>query len=397
MSDKWEERLRKKLENYEVEPPPGLWEGICDKMGIDPASLEKKPAVSRWWWAVAASILVLVGCFVAFEMSDREQALQADVMSQQQIPLVPSSEPVVAQRSPSQQEEDVRQENTLLDVVAESQPRICAIDSTATTELVQQQEDTIASQQQPLPEKPSEYKMITHLESPSVYEAPASKAKWSVALKASGGLLAANNSMQSYSLNLASAGNPDEMTGNPGNEGIQFPTISFSDTRCTAKHHLPLRLGLSLQYQLHPRLALQSGISYTRLSSEFTSPQNKNISYSQRLHYIGIPLGVEWHLWTVDRLSFYCSGGAMVEKCVSAYLDPDLSIHLLGDYTSEKPWQFSVYAAAGAEYSFMPSWGVYIEPSLGYYFSDGTKLEHYYKEHPLAPSIEFGLRMHLGR
>jgi hypothetical protein len=86
-----------------------------------------------------------------------------------------------------------------------------------------------------------------------------------------------------------------------------------------------------------------------------------------------------------------------VEKCVSTYLDPNLAQHLLGDYTSEKPWQFSVYAAAGAEYSFMPSWGVYIEPSLGYYFSDGTKLEHYYKEHPLAPSIEFGLRMHLGR
>ena len=32
---------------------------------------------------------------------------------------------------------------------------------------------------------------------------------------------------------------------------------------------------------------------------------------------------------------------------------------------------------------------------LGYYFKDGTSLEHYYKEHPLTPSIEFGLRLHL--
>ena len=107
MSDKWEELLRKKLEDYEVEPPPGLWEGICDKMDIDPVTLEKKPAVSSRWWAAAAAMLALVGCFVVYEMSDSDQPLQADAVSQQQSSLLPSSEPVLAQQSPSQQQEDV--------------------------------------------------------------------------------------------------------------------------------------------------------------------------------------------------------------------------------------------------------------------------------------------------
>jgi hypothetical protein len=150
-----------------------------------------------------------------------------------------------------------------------------------------------------------------------------------------------------------------------------------------------LRFGLSLHYQFHPRLAFMSGISYTRLYSEFSLPLYKNISYSQRLHYIGVPFGVAWQLWRASRFSVYLSGGAMVEKCVSVSLD--------GDYTGKKPWQWSLNAAAGAEYALTPQFGVYLEPSLGYYFSDGTQLEHYYKEHPLAPSIEFGLRMHLGR
>ena len=79
----------------------------------------------------------------------------------------------------------------------------------------------------------------------------------------------------------------------------------------------------------------------------------------------------------------------MVEKCVSVAID--------GDYTGKKPWQWSFNVAAGAEFSFTSLLGVYLEPSLGYYFSDGTQLEHYYKEHSLAPSIEFGLRMHIGR
>ena len=132
-----------------------------------------------------------------------------------------------------------------------------------------------------------------------------------------------------------------------------------------------------------------SGISYTRLYSEFSFPLYQNISYSQRLHYIGVPFGVTWQLWRANHFSVYLAGGAMVEKCVSVSID--------GDYTGQKPWQWSVNGAVGAEYAFTSLLGAYIEPSLGYYFSDGTQLEHYYKEHPLAPSIEFGLRMHLGR
>jgi hypothetical protein len=77
----------------------------------------------------------------------------------------------------------------------------------------------------------------------------------------------------------------------------------------------------------------------------------------------------------------------MLEKCVSADVD--------GSSASKKPWQWSVNAAAGAEYKIIPQLGFYLEPSLGYYFDDGTSLEHYYKKHPLAPSIEFGLRLHL--
>ena len=79
----------------------------------------------------------------------------------------------------------------------------------------------------------------------------------------------------------------------------------------------------------------------------------------------------------------------MLEKCVSGKMD-SYSV-------SQKPWQWSVEAAAGAEYTFTPQFGFYLEPSLGYYFNDGSSLEHYYKEHPWTPSLEFGLRLHLNK
>ena len=151
-------------------------------------------------------------------------------------------------------------------------------------------------------------------------------------------------------------------------------------TDYVSKHDLPIRFGLSLNYQLSPRLTLLSGISYTYLHSQFKTPLYEDVAFEQKLHYLGIPLGLSCQLWSNLHFQIYVSGDVMLEKCLN-----------------DKPWQWSVDVAAGAEYTFTPQWGVYIEPSLGYYFDDGCSLEHYYKAHPWAPALEFGLRMHLNK
>ena len=232
----------------------------------------------------------------------------------------------------------------------------------------------------------------------------ASSRQWSIGVNASGGLLAANTFQRTdrlYSQHGTFTYNGDKSPtgpagwayGKPENgsdnyQGYYFVNnYSYTLTEYVSKHHLPIRFGLSVQYQLNNHLALHSGISYTYLYSEFSIPLYQNLSYDQKLHYLGIPLGVTWQLWSTNRFHFYLSGGAMVEKCVRADVD--------GSSVSKKPWQWSVDAAAGAEYTFIRQLGVYLEPSLGYYFDDGTSLEHYYKEHSLAPYIMFGLRLHL--
>ena len=412
MSDNWEEQLRKKLENYEMEPPPGLWEDICKQMdnhfGLKP--LSRLTGTAQRWWAVAAAVLALVGCFVVYEISDSEQPLlQADSEPQHQTQQQssseqPSPESVVAQHPSSQQQDEIvsprsnshfshasscgTQSVILTSDLSSLTSKEPKEPQAATEEMAHQQETPAEPEPQPVPVKPSEYEVLNDPVPSVVYEASGTQAKWSLGMKASGGLLAANNSVQTDRLYYVAA--YSEKTGMfDYDDGTQHETSSYTLTEHVAKHQLPLRLGLSLQYQLNPRWALLSGISYTRLYSEFSIPLYHNISYNQKLHYIGIPFGVAWQLWQANRFSFYFIGGAMVEKCVS--------VDLSGDYQGKKPWQWSFNAAAGVEFAFTSLLGAYIEPSLGYYFSDGTQLEHYYKEHPLAPSIEFGLRMHLGR
>ena len=420
MNDDWTERLRKRLENYEVEPPPELWESICERLGIEPepapmpVPARKTARMKRWVWATAAGILALVGVFLAYQWGGDETLAEAEkvlnevsekpVLSNIQKKSVVEKAPsyqmlaVHSHKQSQQNQGDKNQENRSLDSEAKPESRICPTDSVEAENsgldrnLADRSRDSL-SLNHGSPNVISEfYPEPTSV--PTTKKSP-DAGKWTIGLNASGGLLASNNSVYTDKLYQYSKMNSvgetyyDPSTQTNYEYYSTQSAMSYTVSEYLSKHRLPIRFGLSLHYQFHPRLTLMSGISYTRLYSEFSFPLYRNISYSQRLHYIGVPLGVAWQLWTANRFSVYLAGGAMVEKCVSVSLD--------GDYTGKKPWQWSVNAAVGAEYTFTSLLGAYIEPSLGYYFSDGTQLEHYYKEHPLAPSIEFGLRMHIGR
>ena len=409
MNDDWAERLRKRLENYEVEPPPGLWEAICERLGIDPEPAPepvpaKKPAqIKRWIWAAAAGILALVGVFVAYQWGDDKAIAEAEKVSNEvsKEPILSHiQEESVEKETPSYQMLAVQthkqnQGDRSLDSEAKPESRICPPDSAEAENneldrsLADKSRDTLSQNHGSDNAIPESYPEPTLVPKPNK---SSETSKWTIGLNASGGLLAANNSVSSdklYYRYSTESGYSVVYEGIEKSNSIDYSSLpTYTLTEYVARHRLPLRFGLSLHYQFHPRLALLSGISYTRLYSEFSLPLYRNISYSQRLHYIGVPFGVAWQLWRANRFSVYLTGGAMVEKCVSVSLD--------GDYTGEKPWQWSVNAAVGAEYIFSSLLGAYIEPSLGYYFNDGSQLEHYYKEHPLAPSIEFGLRMHIG-
>ena len=206
---------------------------------------------------------------------------------------------------------------------------------------------------------------------------PSSQGKWTMGLQASSGLLAANNFTGSTEDNVMMEANY-MYTGKTLFNSSSFNELSGytqSETYQNVKHHPPVRLGMSLQYQLDDRLALLTGINYAWLYSEFTK---ENTTTDQHLHYLGVPVGVAYQLWANRRFQCYVSGTVMLEKCLN-----------------EKPWQWSVDAGAGAEYAITQQVGLYFEPSLGYYFDDNTSFEHYYKDHPLAPSLMFGLRMHI--
>lgn len=397
MREDWAEKLKRKFEGHRKTPPPGLWEGICKEMGLEAEPVHQKPAVTkRWYWAAAAAVLALVGFFVFHNSHDFEQTQLAQAVSQQ--PASENKEYEGVGRSGKEYGVNTRVQGSTSEQPASKQLAAKSKGQVRDSGIAMNQEkrspDSHAYESEQVPSAEEEEKPTENVQTGSSKNYPQSTLhsrpnKWSLGVNASGGLLAANISQRMDRLYYQSAYNIGK-TGymsSDVNEAAHGDFASYTLTEYRSEHHLPIRFGVSLNYQLTPRIALHSGISYTYLYSEFSIPLYKQANYDQKLHYLGIPLGVSWQFWKTNHFLFYVSGGAMLEKCVNA--------EVYGHSVSKKPWQWSVDAKAGAEYGFTRHLGFYLEPSLGYYFDDGTSLEHYYKKHPLTPTIEFGFRLHL--
>ena len=169
------------------------------------------------------------------------------------------------------------------------------------------------------------------------------------------------------------------------------------------KHRLPVRVGFNVAYRLTDRLSVESGVSYTRLSSDMKDGTKDNYSSgSQKLDYIGVPLNVKYRAFGYRRLSVYASVGLLTEKCVSGKTTHEYVIsgekkkHEAEDVAA-KPWQLSVNAALGAQFDVLRNVGVYVEPGVSYYFDDRSTLSTIYKEKPLNFNLNLGVRYTIGK
>lgn len=163
------------------------------------------------------------------------------------------------------------------------------------------------------------------------------------------------------------------------------------------EHQLPITIQLLLSRQLSKRLSFETGISYTKLSSTVkTGSSQAYIQEHQRRHYLGIPLRLGWLWYNKTHLSLYSSAGLMLELPISNTSDINHIDNGRTTYHSESsyslPCQWSTTLGIGLQYDLTPHLGVYLEPSLQYFFDDGSDMKTYRTEHPLSVTLPIGIR-----
>lgn len=409
MKRNWKEDIHDRLGNFETDAPDGLWEAIHQRMAqTERAQAEKRqtpfvlqPALRRTACA-AAACLALVAGYQYFADGGKETASGVKV-AQGGVADIPTNRYVAknavapaatvyaqTQNSPAVLQPNGRVEQTADAIAQPTQNGESAQISTP------QHLNTSTSQ----PHNPS-----TSLLAYTPAERHSSRhdgaaARWTLSTSATTGMGASSvtNSTATY---VEAVGPDDVMWADNPQLGIGIFNQGKS-VKTEYKHRLPVRVGINVAYRLTDRLSVESGVSYTRLSSDMKDGTKNNYSSSsQKLDYIGVPLNVKYRAFGYRRLSVYASAGLLTEKCVSGKTTHEYVISGEKKHEAEdvaaKPWQLSVNAALGAQFDVLRNVGVYVEPGVSYYFDDRSPLSTIYKEKPLNFNLNMGVRYTIGK
>ena len=188
---------------------------------------------------------------------------------------------------------------------------------------------------------------------------------------------------------------PDPTAG--GIYGEEYLLASYKaiqrNQQGNAKHHAPVSVGLQVVFGIAPRLSLSTGLVYTRTSSDFY-PYAPGSSYNvhQVLHYVGIPVGLNYEFWQSGGFHAYVMAGAEADYNVKNDTEEE---GVKKENAKRDRVQFSGKASLGAQYDITPKVGLYIEPGAKYYFDNGSHVENTFKDKKLNFNLQFGLRFNL--
>ncbi len=165
----------------------------------------------------------------------------------------------------------------------------------------------------------------------------------------------------------------------------------------TSHHQMPFTWSLALKYRLNHRWGVETGLNYSKLTSEFEMGEDGNkIEQRQMIHYLGIPVKGVFNIYGGRTWNLYGSAGLVTEIPVYAPLYSNYYVH--GQYeasdktTIRAPWQFSTTFGLGIQYHLTPHIGIFAEPSLQYFIPTHTDIETYRTEHPFTFSLPIGIR-----
>lgn len=216
--------------------------------------------------------------------------------------------------------------------------------------------------------------------------------RWTVGVHAEGITTDSRNTqrpmlMATRESDMLVSGNPNKVQSVLSNAPLQL-----ADYSQTKHHYHPMSFGLSVGYNLTPRLTLTTGMVYTYASSDFTSSAaGDDIVETQRLHYIGVPLNLKYKVWGNSAIHTYATAGCQADFNVSAKMQTgDIATDADKDRT-----QWSVGGAVGVQYNIIPRMGIYAEPGMRYYIDNKSSVETIFKEKKLNFNLQLGVRVEL--
>lgn len=180
-------------------------------------------------------------------------------------------------------------------------------------------------------------------------------------------------------------------------------TTGVKQTSTNSTYDIPLSFGAGVKVGLSPKWSIGAGLNYSMLSRKFSGTYTKvneagvvenSVSSDIRntQHYIGIPVNAYYNIVDSRNVNFYAYAGGTMEKCIlDRYSVLNTSII---HKEKVKGLQWSANVGIGVGFKLSEHLGLYIDPSLRYYFDCGQP-HSIRSAQPLMLGFEVGLKVNL--
>lgn len=380
--------MRSILSQGQEEVPARVWESISSELDRIEAAKGRK-AVMLWFRrtavAVAAAAALAIGIFTDW---NRNQDI-IDTADRSLITVAGTAKINAEAELTEPASFAERRTPYLADAAEEVQKAMALVEE-------QVAEEEAPAYQEPAETAPAVQKDIEPSQErwPDVWEdeTPAERRrKRETAIVLSG--IAGTNSVQKSGANMLRR--PSMSTSRP-KTGVEQKSSEST-------YGLPVSLGAGVKIGLNEKWSLGIGANYTLLTRKFfgtyTLVDNEgsikeSISSDIRnvQRYVGIPVNVFYNIVNSDYLNFYTYAGGTVEKCISDKYDVLNTEYLYKG--SVQGVQLSANLGIGVEFLLGKHLGLYIDPSIRYYFDCGQP-KSIRTAQPFMLGFEAGLRISL--
>ena len=382
------------LDEGREEVPASVWKGVS--AGLDKAARHK--TVVLWWKRAAAGVAVAaaVAAGVIFNHTP-EQTLVPEAGDSGMIAV---AEPIVT---------DAEAEVVFPDMIAQTRPAATAkpagniVIKTADeaieiiTDAAPAEQMTDTQKNESIIPETSEKEISRETQNtaedfPDNWGEEEKAQKAGVSLVFSG--IASTNNAQSQ--NRIGPMKAPSLNPAPTKTGI-------TETSTKSSYGIPLSFGAGVKIDFNDRWALGVGANYTLLTRQFYGKYTKvnenggiETSTSSDIrntqHFIGIPVNAFYNIVNQNSINLYAYAGGTIEKCISDNYNV-LSTAIFHKGTA-KGVQLSANAGIGVEFMLGKHLGLYIDPSLRYYFDCGQP-KSIRTVQPLMFGFEMGIRARL--
>ena len=395
MNDKeFDIQVRNLLQNVQEPVSPRVWEGI--EAGLD----KKRRVVPAWIWRAAGSVAAAAAVAAIVLLRPSTPVIQDHsnpIITIAEAPAAPVEETAAAERQePASVERQIASSRSVR--LARAVPAVQEPDPEV-------QETPAAQEEIPVvPGKPAKKTPETPIPSKGAPVQEDVQARFNLLAQAEtkpsagqGFSITVSGNLQDVFRSSVKGGvmRPYSAPAANSEEGIynQSPELSFS---------LPFSAGIGLKYNFSPRWAVGVGLRYTNLSRTFIGDyvgagfREIQTDIDNHQHWLGIPLHLYYDIVNRGRWRVHTFAGASTEFL----LDNDFLVHGSSkDFhyhqKGSRP-QWSGDFGLGVEFRITPSLGIYLDPSVRYFFRTELQPRSLRTIQPLRFDLEAGLRFSFG-